>query len=446
LQVSSCCQSNLIALPPKIKWLAAGIVSCIFYYLLAYELQRTDTWWLQASFLVLFLTFVLLLKADKNWVLGFGILFRLIFLFSMPALSDDFYRFIWDGVLWHNGIHPFSHPPAYYMTEGHSVPGLTQELFNGLNSKEYFTVYPPLHQLVFWLSTMMFDGSLLSAIIPMRLVLVGCEILFLLLIANDLAKKGKSPALLAIYALNPLVIVEVAGNLHFEGMVAFFLLGSVFLLPARKLLFGSVSLAAAIATKLTPIIAGPALMLAGGKSNWWKIVTFTVIASLLLFLPIIDFSWLSGQGESLDLYFRKFEFNGSFYYLLREIGFWWKGYNVIATLGPRLALAGGVLILIVSWANWPKNKDIFQTLSLVFFIYYLAATTVHPWYVVPLVALSVFSGYRFPVVWSYCILWTYIGYTLNGYNVPWLAITFEYLLVIAFFAWEVFFLRGTKSE
>jgi alpha-1,6-mannosyltransferase len=160
---------------------------------------------------------------------------------------------------------------------------------------------------------------------------------------------------------------------------------------------------------------------------------------------MIDLTWLTGQGESLDLYFRKFEFNASFYYLLREIGFWWKGYNIIATLGPQLALWGGVLILVVSWGNWPKDRNLFQALSIVFLIYYLAATTVHPWYVVPLVALSVFSGYKFPILWSYTILWTYIGYTATGYEVPWWVITIEYLSVIGVFIWEVLLAQRTKN-
>ncbi|WOK06967.1 hypothetical protein RT717_28285 [Imperialibacter roseus] len=431
--------------PPKLKWAVAGALSCLIYFLLAYKLQRTDAWILQGSFALLFLAFLALQKAELKWILGLAVLFRLIFLFALPALSDDFYRFIWDGLLWHQGIHPFSHPPSFYMEAGNAIPTLTAELYDGLNSKEYFTVYPPFHQLVFWLSTLTYNGSLLSAIVPMRLLLIATEIVFLFFIAHYLKKSGKPSSLLAVYALNPLVIMEVSGNLHFEGMMALFLILSVVLIAAKKLLAGPFALAAAIATKLTPVIAGPALMFAGDKKNWWKVVLVTLLGSLLFFLPLIDPTWLTGQGESLNLYFRKFEFNASFYYLFREIGFWWKGYNIIATLGPRLALSGGVLILIVSWTNWPKDRSLFQVLSIVFFIYYLAGTTVHPWYVVPLVALSVFSGYKFPIVWSYAILWTYVGYTATGYEIPWWAIITEYLLVIGVFTWEVVLPQRTKQ-
>ncbi len=432
-------------LPPKLRWIIAGALSCLTYCLLAYQFQRTDTWWLQLSFATLFLAFLALRHAETNWMLGLGVLFRLVFLFSIPALSDDFYRFIWDGLLWHQGIHPFSHPPSFYMESGQQVAILSQELYDGLNSKEYFTVYPPLHQLVFWISTVPHDGTLISAILPMRLMLIAAEVIFLFTLSHWLKKEEKPPSLLALYALNPLVIIEVSGNLHFEGLMAFFLLLSAFLIINKKTITGPLSLAAAIATKLTPVIAGPVLMFAGGRENWWKVILFTGLGLVIFFLPLVDTTWLMGQGESLDLYFRKFEFNASFYFLFREFGFWWKGYNIIATLGPQLAVFGGVLIIAVSWGKWPKNRNTFQTLTLAFFVYYLCATTVHPWYVVPLVALSVFSGYKFPIVWSYTILWTYLGYTITGYETAWWGIIFEYLIVMGVFFWEVVLSDQTKK-
>lgn len=421
----------------KLKWLVAGLVSCFLYYLVAYQLQRTDTISLQITFAGLFTCFLFLVKTDLKWLLGFSILFRLIFLFSIPALSDDFYRFIWDGLLWHEGIHPFSHAPSWFMQPGNEVAALTPELFDNLNSKEYYTVYPPLHQLVFWLSTFSYDGNVLQAIVPMRLVLAVVDLLFIFFLTKVKGNDGSWSGFVSLYALNPLVIIETTGNLHFEGMMTFFLIAAVYLLSNKKIGKGSLSLAAAVATKLTPLIAGPALMLAAGRKTWWKIVLLTFLFCLLFFLPVFGPAWWSGQGQSLGLYFRKFEFNASLYYVIREIGFWLKGYNIIATLGPLLAILGGLIILFISWSKWPKLPSAYHTVTFAFFIFYLCATTVHPWYIVPLVGLSVFTRYKFPIVWSYVILWTYTGYTATGYEVPWWMITFEYALVLGVFLLEV---------
>lgn len=44
----------------------------------------------------------------------------------MPSLSDDIYRFIWDGRAMLNGIHPFSMTPEQIITSGQTFhrPGL----------------------------------------------------------------------------------------------------------------------------------------------------------------------------------------------------------------------------------------------------------------------------------------------------------------------------------
>ena len=70
--------------------------------------------------------------------------------------------------------------------------------------------------------------------------------------------------------------------------------------------------------------------------------------------------------------------------------------------------------------------------------YYFTATTVHPWYVATLLILSVFTNYKFPLVWSFVIILSYLAYinTTNSENL-WI-ISIEYLIVYSVFIWEVF--------
>lgn len=431
----------------KIEWIPAALISCILYFLLAYKLERTDTVWLQLAFAGLFIAYIFLLKLNAKWVLGFSLLFRLIFLFSIPALSDDFYRFIWDGLLWHQGIHPFGYLPSHFMEPGNRLPALNPALYSHLNSKEYHTIYPPLHQLVFWLSTFSYSGNILEAVVPMRLILLACDMLFIVFLTEITKNDGSPPARHpGLYALNPLVIIECTGNLHFEGMLVFFLAVAIYVTAKDRLLQGSLAVAAAIATKLTPLLAVPALLMELRKPSWGKYAVYTCAFCMLFFLPLLGPAWLAGQGKSLELYFRKFEFNASVYYLFRELGFLLKGYNIIGTLGPLLALVSGVLILFVSWSKWIKPVSIFQRITLAFFIFYLFATTVHPWYIVPVLGLSAFTPYRFPAVWSYTVLWTYAGYTGAGFEEPLLLIIFEYVLVIGIFVWEILEEARTKAK
>lgn len=104
-----------------------------------------------------------------------GIALRAILLFSLPNLSDDFYRFLWDGRLAAQGIHPFAHPPSYFIENHLNLPGITPELYGKLNSPEYYTVYPPVCQAVFWLAAKMFPESINGGVFILKLFLLGCE-------------------------------------------------------------------------------------------------------------------------------------------------------------------------------------------------------------------------------------------------------------------------------
>jgi hypothetical protein len=70
-------------------------------------------------------------------------------------------------------------------------------------------------------------------------------------------------------------------------------------------------------------------------------------------------------------------------------------------------------------------------------IYFLFTTTLHPWYITTLVAISVFSTYRFPVLWSGLIFLTYAGYRIDSFQENYWLTAFEYIAVIGYFIFEL---------
>jgi hypothetical protein len=70
-------------------------------------------------------------------------------------------------------------------------------------------------------------------------------------------------------------------------------------------------------------------------------------------------------------------------------------------------------------------------------IYFLFTTTLHPWYITTLVAISVFSPYRFPLLWSGLIFLTYAGYHINSFQENYWITAFEYVAVIGYFIFEL---------
>jgi hypothetical protein len=69
-------------------------------------------------------------------------------------------------------------------------------------------------------------------------------------------------------------------------------------------------------------------------------------------------------------------------------------------------------------------------------------TTVHPWYLATLLILSIFTKYKYPLVWSFVIILSYLAYA-NADNTEnlWI-IGFEYLIVYGVFIWEIIIKKG----
>ena len=113
------------------------------------------------------------------------------------------------------------------------------------------------------------------------------------------------------------------------------------------------------------------------------------------------------------------------------------GYNLISTIGKVLAVTSLVSILVYVVIENPKRSSLPRAFVWVLSIYLLFTTTVHPWYVLPLLAYSVFTHLRFAWLWSALIFLTYVGYTATGYTENLGLVVLEYLGVASLLIWEV---------
>ena len=93
------------------------------------------------------------LVASENFTFKQGLILVLIInlgiLVSEPLLSDDYYRFFWDGLCLHEGINPYRFLPSELtkLIENHP------DIYEKLNSKNYYTVYTPLNLVLFYISS-----------------------------------------------------------------------------------------------------------------------------------------------------------------------------------------------------------------------------------------------------------------------------------------------------
>lgn len=423
------------------KLLKYGLVVFSFtgFILILFFFERHQHIPLLAVFSLLFIIYLYQLYTLSDFrtaeIINLGLLLRVLALLSLPNLSDDFYRFIWDGRILSSGNNPFQYLPSEFLRQDIAA-NVNAELFYQLNSPEYFTVYPPLVQFIFLTATSLFPNDVYGSILVMKIFAFAAEAGLLMVLVRILRKLKVSMRYVAIYALNPLVIIEGVGNLHHEGIMLFFLCLAIYMLMKSKYISSAVLWSMAVATKLLPLIYLPLLLRRMGKKVLLHYFLVMAIVLGLLFLPLVE-GLLSGMGESISLYFQKFEFNASIYYIVREMGYIVKGYNIIESAGPYLGLTVFVLVVIFS-LNRSREVNLFTGMTWVFVIFLSFSTTVHPWYIISLIAFSVFTGYLFPLAWSLLIFFTYAGYNETGYDEPGAIVIIEYAVVYALMLFEIF--------
>ena len=173
------------------------------------------------------------------------------------------------------------------------------------------------------------------------------------------------------------------------------------------------------------------------------------ITTLILFAPFYSSQFINNYSQTVALWFGNFEFNASIYYIAREIGYLFRGWNEIAIISKILPLLVFLFVIILTFFRNNKNTQQFITAMLLCLsVYFFMSTTVHPWYIATLLILGVFTNYKFPLVWSFVIILSYLAYLQIGKADKsenlWI-IGLEYLIIYAVFIKDVFFNKTNKE-
>jgi alpha-1,6-mannosyltransferase len=425
-------------------------VSALVYLVLGYATPRENFTQLLLLMLLAFGLYAYITNQKLNvWHgIGAGIFFRLLLLFAIPALSEDYARFVWDGRLLLAGVSPYLYLPTELLQSSQpAIPGLTAELFAQLNSPQYYSVYPPVLQGVFWLAAALSPDSVFGSIVVMRVIILAAETGSILLLLRLLRRMALPDRYVHIYALNPLVILELTGNLHMEALLIFFLLLALYQLHYQRHLVAAVPFALAVGSKLLPLMFLPFVWRRLGLKRFLGFGLVLAITLLLLFLPLLSLDVLRNFWQSIDLYFQRFEFNASVYYLLRWLGYQVSGYNQIALIGPLLSVVA--LVAILSMAAVKKLGSVRRLagyMAAALTVYLLLATTVHPWYLTTLVALTCLSNFRFAIIWSCLAIFSYSAYRTSAYTENLWLVALEYTLVGLWLVAELYLYRQQRKH
>ncbi len=300
----------------------------------------------------------------------FALLLRALVFPLPPTLSDDAYRYVWDGMVQaQEGINPYHYRP--------SDPALAalhdEPLYERLNSADYFSVYPPLSQLVFYFGGLFYPFGWAASFFAAKAVFAGIE-----LAGVALLLRIARPRDVLLYAWHPLAVLSAAGQGHTEA-AAVGLLCLAFRADRRgRGALAGAAVAAAGWVKLFPLVLLPFVVRRWG----WRAAAGAALVSLFLIAPYAAPYTVPNVASSLALYVKLFEFNAGPYFALKGLG-WGLGLgDVSKVLGLALGLLflAGLPVLFVLGARrrWPLPV----AASGVFGLFFVTATTVHPWYLV----------------------------------------------------------------
>jgi hypothetical protein len=136
---------------------------------------------------------------SRRAVVGWAIAARLAMIPLAPSLTDDPYRYVWDGRLVASGINPYLYAPS-----DTALARFHDGLYAAQGYKEVYTIYPPLVELIFGgayaASALLFGGAFFPAYYIIKAVFVAADLAAVGLLAFA---AGLSPPAILLYAWNP---------------------------------------------------------------------------------------------------------------------------------------------------------------------------------------------------------------------------------------------------
>jgi hypothetical protein len=322
---------------------------------------------------------VLLWRRDPlttTQVLWGALLLRLAFLPLLPGLTDDLYRYVWDGWLQVEGINPYRYPPE------HEALSRFQEafLYAKLNSQPYYSVYPPLTQMAFaaggWVYTV---AGWHAAYFALKGLFATVEFGGVLLLSRLTTARN-----LLLYALNPLVVIETAGQGHTEALLVPCLLALIWASRGGLGWLASLTVAGAGMIKIYPFVLGPFLLRRYGWSAVWPGTLLVVGLSLPYAAPYT----LPHLKASVDLFAQLLEFNAGPYYLTKYAFWLGTGADWSKQIGPAFRYLFLTLLPLLYVLDWKRDWSLRRACLLTVGLFLVLSTTVHPWYFLPILALG----------------------------------------------------------
>ena len=371
------------------------------------------------------------------WVVGVGLLCRLVLLPAPPLHQTDSKRYLWDGLVWIQGQNPWRFSPAQALkgktvglpTELHQLAIRHRRLIQRINHNHLPTIYPPVSEAVFAAAAWLSPANILS----LKGMLLAFDAGTAVLIALTLRRLKLPRIWLLVYWWNPIVIDAFALQAHLDAITIFFVMLFFFFLACDRDIPAALALGFAIAAKFWPVVL--VLVLARAyirrPARLAVILVVTLVSTLIALAPML----VTGPAafKSLSAYTDYWQMNTLVFHLLfrlwRHFTPTWKSAHMAAIATILIIYAGAVPLLLRRADN--ARKLIGAGLFLTALIFLLSPTN-FPWYYTWLVPMLAICPRPSWLLWS-CTLGLY--HLLFQYP---FVVWFEHLPVIILLVLELF--------
>jgi len=404
-------------------------------------------------YLIYFLTSVYVLneRMIQNipilWFILAGFLFRIVLVPSDPFLSDDVYRYLWDGKIFGAGINPYKYAPLdMRLSEFRD-----SHVFPNINFPEIATSYPPVSQFIFlinnWLGGSIFTWKIL-------LLLVEVPLIFVILRLTQYFQLNKSRIL--IYFYNPLLIIETYSSGHLEILGVFFFWTAVLLFYQRRDWRGITFFTFSIMTKFFPLISGLPFLI----QKFFRKSGLLMLIIVLLLLPFMFSGVIPLPG--LFSYINRWEFNSGLYqfitsvfslinvkeynWLILNFSGYQESFYISHGFYYKLSALLIFLVVLVDQVKKLKATSAFRSINyiqrsfILTALFLLLTPTLHPWYLIWIIPFLVFVPniswiiFTLLIQTSYFVLKDYSMYSIWKESI-WVLLI-QYIPVYALLIWE----------
>jgi hypothetical protein len=357
------------------------------------------------------------------FVFGVAAISRAVLIPSLPEMSTDVFRYVWEGRVITHGFNPYSHSP-----DAPELEFLRDRYYDDINHKNLATIYPPVSQAVFALAAWVRPGPY-----ALKLILALFDMGAVLMIFAILKLRSLDPAAIAVYAWNPLVIFESGHSGHVEPVGIFFLVLGLWLIARGRKLTGFAAMGMSLLAKYVSAVFLPFFLARKRYAPW---VAVTALVAVAGFLPFLG----AGEGlfSSLKLYLTQWRFNGLAYRL---------SYSVLGNEQVARGLLASATAAVVVY-NALRQTDVVRYGYVVIGAGLLLAPVLYPWYAVWIVPFLCFYRNRAWILFTglVCVsYWVWEIFPVTGrWELPWHLYALEYVPFYALLTYDA--LRGRRRR